>query len=290
MKIGYDQLFLLYPPNTAVYACKGVDDRQIVVYSRSVTNWNTKGPSRRMKLTCWEVTFEAGVFERDFSDWIIEPFSGEKNISNLELVPTRYMENQQELHQKLVARGRRYFELNEEASLQDYYGDRFPRAYKDEPVRVVVDEDTYWRKYPPSEEINEGPSRDYGFPQGEEKLVDLDGQPLEDTLLRCFPRVGVFSLRDKEWALVKVDDLKPVRFREKAFKRLVIRDDYKRIIKAMVAAYRLETPGFSDIVSGKGRGLTILLHGPPGTGKTLTAGEFDNQPLAPLMVDNPTDQ
>lgn len=243
-----------------------------------------------MKLTCWEVTFEAGVFERDFSDWIIEPFSGEKNISNLELVPTRYMENQQELHQKLVARGRRYFELNEEASLQDYYGDRFPRAYKDEPVRVVVDEDTYWRKYPPSEEINEGPSRDYGFPQGEEKLVDLDGQPLEDTLLRCFPRVGVFSLRDKEWALVKVDDLKPVRFREKAFKRLVIRDDYKRIIKAMVAAYRLETPGFSDIVSGKGRGLTILLHGPPGTGKTLTAGEFDNQPLAPLMVDNPTDQ
>ena len=60
--------------------------------------------------------------------------------------------------------------------------------------------------------------------------------------------------------LVKVDDLKPVQFREKAFRRLVIREDYKRIIKAMVEAYRLEKPGFSDIVSGKGRGLTILLH------------------------------
>ena len=133
------------------------------------------------------------------------------------------------------------------------------------------------------------PSRDCGFPQGEEKLVDHNGQPLEDTLLRCFSRVGVFSMRDKEWALVKVDDLKPVRFRDKAFKRLVIRDDYK-IIKAMVAAYRLETPGFSDIVSGKGRGLTILLHGPPGTGKTLTAGKFDDQPLAPQVADNPADQ
>lgn len=77
-------------------------------------------------------------------------------------------------------------------------------------------------------------------------------------------------------ALVKVDDLKPVQFREKAFKRLVIREDYKRIIKAMVEAYRLEKPGFSDIVSGKGRGLTILLHGPPGTGKTLTAGQSNN--------------
>ena len=80
-------------------------------------------------------------------------------------------------------------------------------------------------------------------------------------------------------ALVKVDDLKPVRFREKAFRRLVIREDYKRIIKAMVEAYRLEKPGFSDIVSGKGRGLTILLHGPPGTGKTLTAGQFNSHLL-----------
>ena len=86
-KISYDKLFLLYPPNTAVYACKGVDDRQIVVYSRSVTNWNTRVPNRTMRLTCWEVTFEGGTFGRDFSEWNIEPYSGENNISNLELVP-----------------------------------------------------------------------------------------------------------------------------------------------------------------------------------------------------------
>ena len=72
--------------------------------------------------------------------------------------------------------------------------------------------------------------------------------------------------------LVKVDDLRPVEFRKKAFKRLVIRDDHKKIIKAMVQASNLDKPGFQDLVSGKGRGLTILLHGPPGTGKTLTAG------------------
>ena len=71
-----------------------------------------------------------------------------------------------------------------------------------------------------------------------------------------------------------MDDLKPVKFREKAFKRLVIKDEYKKIIKAMVRTYMLAQPGFSDIVTGKGRGLAILLHGPPGTGKTLTAGQF----------------
>ena len=73
--------------------------------------------------------------------------------------------------------------------------------------------------------------------------------------------------------LVKVDDLRPAEFRKKAFKRLVIRDDHKKIIKAMVQASNLDKPGFKDLVSGKGRGLTILLHGPPGTGKTLTAGK-----------------
>ena len=85
-KISYNKVFLLYPPGTAVY-CKGVDDRQMVVYSRSVTNWDNKGPNRTMKMTCWEVTFEGGIFRRDFSEWSIEPFPGEKNICNLELVP-----------------------------------------------------------------------------------------------------------------------------------------------------------------------------------------------------------
>ena len=73
-----------------------------------------------------------------------------------------------------------------------------------------------------------------------------------------------------------MDDLKPVKFREKAFKRLVIKEEYKKIIKAMVRTYMLAQPGFSDIVTGKGRGLAILLHGPPGTGKTLTAGQFSD--------------
>ena len=84
-----------------------------------------------LRLTCWEVAFEGGVFKREFSEWKIEPYTGEKSISNLELIPARYMANEQDLHHKLIARGRRYFELNKEILLQDYYGDRFPRVYKD---------------------------------------------------------------------------------------------------------------------------------------------------------------
>jgi AAA+ superfamily predicted ATPase len=85
-------------------------------------------------------------------------------------------------------------------------------------------------------------------------------------------------------ASVRVDDLSPVSFREKAFKRLVIKEEYKKLITAMVQAYMLEQPGFSDIVTGKGRGLTVLLHGPPGTGKTLTAECIAEKQQRPLYT------
>ena len=73
---------------------------------------------------------------------------------------------------------------------------------------------------------------------------------------------------------MKVDDLRPVNYREKAFGKLVMKKEYKSLLKALVQAYMQESAFFNDIVPGKGRGLTILLHGPPGTGKTLTAGEY----------------
>ena len=43
------------------------------------------------------------------------------------------------------------------------------------------------------------PSQDYGFPEEEESLVDEDQKPFDTTLLRCFPELGVFSLRDRQW-------------------------------------------------------------------------------------------
>ena len=264
-KIGFNYLWLLYPPNTPVYVGKGGIDRQMVVYSRA-SSINQKGLSVPLKLQCWDVDYEQRVFKRIFSTWIIEPFLGEKNLEDLDLVPQHYMPNAADLRSRLISRGRRYYELNKTVCLQEYYGDEFPRGFKDEPVRVVVDEETYLRKNPARYSKADLPSQDFGFPEGEEALVDETGQPFDDTFARCFPRVGVYSMRDKSWSLVKVDDLKPVNFREKAFKRLVIKDEYKKMIKAMVHAYMLEQPGFSDLVSGKGRGLTVLIHGPPGTG------------------------
>ena len=135
-KISFDTLWLLYQPNTEVYACKGADDRQVVVYSRDVqfrrlSSGSTRLLTRSLVIQCWDVTYDRGVFKRNFQQYTMEPYSGEKNITNLPLVPARFMSNEMELRERLIARGQRYYDLKQAAVLQDYFGDQFPRVYKD---------------------------------------------------------------------------------------------------------------------------------------------------------------
>ncbi|KAK0375150.1 hypothetical protein CLIM01_07497 [Colletotrichum limetticola] len=96
-------------------------------------------------------------------------------------------------------------------------------------------------------------------------------KPDDLALMLCPNVVRAFSLRDKRWALYSVVDLKPVQFAVDAWKRLVLKPEYKEVIWAMVKSYLAHSTNFYDLVDGKGEGLVILLHGPPGVGKTLTA-------------------
>lgn len=71
-----------------------------------------------------------------------------------------------------------------------------------------------------------------------------------------------FSFRSKAWRKYHVDDLIDVDFNRKSFDRLVLREDYKTILKAMVAQHFTQGQNrFRDLVAGKGQGLNILLHG-----------------------------
>lgn len=67
---------------------------------------------------------------------------------------------------------------------------------------------------------------------------------------------------------------------DKAFEKLEINREYKRLILALVKSHfeKVETEkrtnveiGTQDLIRGKGKGVIILLHGVPGVGKTATA-------------------
>jgi hypothetical protein len=108
----------------------------------------------------------------------------------------------------------------------------------------------------------------------DEGMVLFDAIP-EDYLEFVWPCVIGFSLTAKAWGDCLVDGLEDILFSEDVFDRLVLPEDRKRLIKALVKNSSPKASGdahnFQDLIKGKGEGTVFLLYGPPGVGKTLTA-------------------
>lgn len=80
---------------------------------------------------------------------------------------------------------------------------------------------------------------------------------------------------------LQVDRLRDVTWNTDAFNHLVVDEDTKDLIHALISS-KLDTDQGTDVIEGKGNGLIILLHGGPGTGKTFTAesvAEIAKKPL-----------
>jgi len=78
-----------------------------------------------------------------------------------------------------------------------------------------------------------------------------------------------------------VEHTSPIPWNNEAFDTLVVYPGIKELIMVLVTN-KIEASKSTDLMSWKGNGLIVLLHGGPGTGKTLTAesvAEFANKPL-----------
>jgi SpoVK/Ycf46/Vps4 family AAA+-type ATPase len=65
--------------------------------------------------------------------------------------------------------------------------------------------------------------------------------------------------------------MRDVTWNKKAFKRLVLEESTKEMVRALIDVRMSDSKKLDDVVVGKGNGLIMLLHGSPGTGKSLTA-------------------
>jgi SpoVK/Ycf46/Vps4 family AAA+-type ATPase len=80
---------------------------------------------------------------------------------------------------------------------------------------------------------------------------------------------------------LEVDRITDVTWNKQAFENLVVDGDTKELIHALITNQLAAEKG-TDLISGKGNGLIVLLHGGPGTGKTFTAesvAEIAEKPL-----------
>jgi ATPase family protein associated with various cellular activities (AAA) len=109
-------------------------------------------------------------------------------------------------------------------------------------------------------------------PPGNDALVLWDQVP-DEFVMMCWPALVGFSFTAKAWGHVLVDGLSPIDFQDQAFDRLVLSQERKQLIRAVVRSGTGtgSTPQTQDLIGGKQGGLIFLLHGPPGVGKTLTA-------------------
>lgn len=124
-------------------------------------------------------------------------------------------------------------------------------------------------------------------------LVDEPDEVGADKLVLLPYSVHGFVLRSRKWRTFNIEEVKDVKW-STGFEDLVLPPGYKETVEALVNRHsrwtdpvgnRTDVRGSMDLVSGKGKGLIILLHGAPGVGKTSTAecvADKTKRPLFPL--------
>ncbi|TVY59635.1 hypothetical protein LSUE1_G008802 [Lachnellula suecica] len=109
-----------------------------------------------------------------------------------------------------------------------------------------------------------------------------DNQPPEGDFLLLLPsNVYGFNLQEKKWSQLQVDNTSPVDWDTRAFESLVVDPTSKLLIQALVTNQVAAEKG-TDVMSGKGNGLIVLLHGVAELAKKplyrVTCGDIGTDP------------
>ncbi|KAE8441938.1 hypothetical protein EG329_004146 [Mollisiaceae sp. DMI_Dod_QoI] len=109
--------------------------------------------------------------------------------------------------------------------------------------------------------------------------------PLTDQqLIHCSPLLKGYALKTKRWLSFFVDSVSEISFNSSAFSSLVLPEDQKELILAFAESQVKYKNTFDDVISGKGKGIIMLLSGGPGIGKTLTAESVAENMRTPLYM------
>lgn len=105
-----------------------------------------------------------------------------------------------------------------------------------------------------------------------DEVQSSDREFTEEELLISSPVVLGFAFSEKLWLEFSISGVSDIEWNEDAFNSLVLPDEQKSVVKALVESHTFHAAqNIDDVIQGKGKGLVAVLHGPPGTGKTLTA-------------------
>ncbi|KAG4427614.1 hypothetical protein IFR05_016902 [Cadophora sp. M221] len=264
-EITYDLLPMLFKPNTTVYTtCLGTRKPRCVTYD-SGEEKTSKSKAKYFSMDCRYFDFDGKTFGKTSTTLIISNFRGTKRINTLEAFPLKHHRDEIRVKSELIECGRKFVSLigthhcysGGEAFFMDD-GDLI-RVTVDS--RIMIDADFFWKMNPnysrPRADLAETGWRPPGSHRvkGGVELADLK----EDELLICCPTVLGFSLGEKLWVEFAVADIEDIKWSPSPYDCLSISDEQRDIIMALVEAHVNPRMVFDDFVTGKGKGLIMLL-------------------------------
>ncbi|KAH0593305.1 hypothetical protein MHUMG1_09027 [Metarhizium humberi] len=297
--VTFDDLWTIFPPDCTVFGIKE---------GKPVAALFKRG------------SFECGkeyILECKIIDWDgvkmgwsslklhIPAFLGFANFSSLPSYPIEYCSNPEAIKETLRERGRRFESLagfcyRQYEGVAVYHPEQNTDKTCRETVqgRIVVD-CVNWQKNnpdhilwldnlsPSDDNNNDDADSDDGSPNGNgHASPNADSQaqaPLtQDQLVYTSPVVRGYSLSSKHWMEFFVDNITDVQFDANAFNSLVMAPEKKEVILAFAESQARFKNAFDDVISGKGKGIIMLLCGGTGTGKTLTAESVAEEMRVPM--------
>ncbi|KAF2093914.1 P-loop containing nucleoside triphosphate hydrolase protein [Rhizodiscina lignyota] len=263
----------LFKPNEVV-----IQEAKGIPVAHVLGAWPIQNES--LSLQCWSWDFDGRKLTRIPAFVKLElKGKGPRLITELGTYPSRYAS--EPTLKRLTDRGRKFWSLKEQ-TFACYSGWDSHHDQQYMKNRFVIDTSTYKRIH-----RSETPFFNNSAPLPKDLHdnwpVELEvTQEVDDSMLMTFPsNIPGFEMQAKKWVRLNVEQIEAVEWNKKAFERLVLDQRSKELIRAIVT-HHASAKNMGDIISGKGNGLIILLHGSPGVGKTLTAesvAELAEKPL-----------
>ena len=294
--ITFEYLWTILEPGSLIF---GFDDGKERVWQLNSSSTAQQNGVTFESLNVWGVDQDAEKFGRLTNSLKVFEFAGTAKITSLRAFPLDFHSRKAEVVQRLVERGR-LFEKYAGYNFEHYRGNalthgRCGMIKVNLDSRVIIDCEAYNRFLPnhvvylstleapkksgipaSASSTDEDPDDDsYSEVSSEDYLPtppeESDNKPKrrklsEKELLLAVPYVRGYAIKAKTWFWLYVDQISPIKFNENAFESLVLDAGHKKLIKACVDTQRKHKMTFDDIITGKGRGMIMLLAGPPGVG------------------------
>jgi hypothetical protein len=315
--ISWDHVWTLFPPRTAVLT--SMRDKLMAVEFESGEYMETKRCGWVFKMKCHAIDWDGKKTGWAVEEVQIQKYAGKTSFEDLECRPLKHAVNADQIRAYLIARGKKFQSLADNPyqyydGIAAYHPETAPNKTLLEPVsgRIFLDAASWNRinpinavflrsldqENPRDDEISDlrrryaamsSMVRGRGMDLDTEDMLKATNDPIrgdlsEEELLFASPLVRGYSLANRKWMKFFVDGVSDISFDTNAFDSLVVEDQQKKLILSFARSHVNQYASFDDVISGKGRGIIIMLSGGPGIGKTLTAESVAEEMRVPLYI------